>query len=111
MTAYPPAAFDFTEQTSLGCMRTLEPLCAFCESPEDVLESEENGQSFTAICSELSESEVLVLLPQVVESILDDDNDMQDMYLGRRAAVEAMASHPVRALGYTITTWAKDISL
>ena len=25
---------------------------------------------------------------QVIESILDDDNDMQDMYLGRRAALE-----------------------
>ena len=31
------------------------------------------------------------LLVQVVEAILDDDNDMQDMYLGRRAAVEALA--------------------
>ena len=33
---------------------------------------------------------------QVIESILDDDNDMQDMYLGRRAAVEAMAKQQVR---------------
>jgi hypothetical protein len=33
---------------------------------------------------------------QVIESILDDDNDMQDMYLGRRAAVEAaLQAHQV----------------
>ena len=35
------------------------------------------------------------LVLQVIESILDDDNDMQDMYLGRRAAVEALAKQQV----------------
>ena len=36
------------------------------------------------------------MLLQVIESILDDDNDMQDMYLGRRAAVEALAKQQVQ---------------
>ena len=32
---------------------------------------------------------------KVIEAILDDDNDMQDMYLGRRAAAEALAQQQV----------------
>lgn len=31
----------------------------------------------------------------MIEAILDDDDDMQDMYLGRRAAAAAVATHQV----------------